>query len=114
MERPKVKFISKEGLFEMMENKERFKLVEVLPEDSYQEGHLPFAINIPVTEIEEKSKDLLPDKNETIVVYCADFLCLASTDAARKLQRLGYTNVLDFKGGKGDWQAAGLPLIKSR
>jgi len=25
---------------------------------------------------------------------------------------MGYTNVLDYKGGKKDWQGAGLPLVK--
>lgn len=113
MENQKIKFISKEFLFEMMENKEKFKLVEVLPEDDYKKGHLPFAINIRVDKLDDLAQQLLPDKNELIVVYCSNFICTASTGAARKLQSMGYTNVLDFKGGKQDWSSAGLPLLKS-
>lgn len=107
----KLTLISKEKLFEMMENKEKFKLVEVLDEESYAKGHLPFAVSIPVNKLEEKAAELLPDKNETIVVYCSSFICTASTGAARKLQQMGYTNVFDYKGGKEDWEKAGLPLV---
>ena len=109
----KVKFISKEGLFEMMENKENFKLVEVLAEVDYETVHIPFAINIPVNKLAELAPAILPDKNQCVVVYCSDFLCTASTGAARFLQSMGYKYILDYKGGKQDWNNAGLPLIKS-
>ena len=42
----KIKFMTIEQLLEMMENKEKFKLVEVLGQDSFRQGHLPSAINI--------------------------------------------------------------------
>lgn len=113
METQKIKIISKEELFEMMENKEKFKLVEVLSEEDFVSGHIPFAINIPADKIGELAPELLPDKSETAVVYCSSFLCTASTGAARKLQSMGYTAVLDYKGGKEDWEKAGLPLVKS-
>ena len=113
MDAQKIKIISKEQLFELMENKEKFKLVEVLDESSYKEGHLPFSINVPVNKIAEQASELLPDKNEKIVVYCSNFICTASTGATRKLQSMGYTDVLDYKGGKEDWEKAGLPLTKS-
>lgn len=108
----KVRFISKEKLLEMMTNKEKFKLVEVLPEKNYKEGHLPLAINIPLSQLESLASKKLPNKKEKIVVYCASFTCGASTSAVKKLQAMGYKNVLDYKGGKADWTLAGLPLAK--
>jgi len=113
METQKIKIISKEELFEMMENKEKFKLVEVLSEEDFASGHLPFAINIPADKIEELAPKLIPEKDTTIVVYCSSFICTASTGSARKLQSMGYTKVLDYKGGKEDWEKAGLPLVRS-
>jgi len=112
MENQKLSFVSKEQLLEMMENKVNFKLVEVLSADSFKEGHLPSAINIPVGDIGEKAGVLLPDKDEKIIVYCSSFTCTASTGAARELQLMGYKNIFDYKGGKKDWQAADLPLVK--
>jgi rhodanese-related sulfurtransferase len=112
MQDQKLKFVSKEKILEMLENKKDIKLVEVLSPKNFAEGHLPNAINIPAEDIEQKADSLLPDKAQMVVVYCSSFTCTASTSVARKLQSLGYTNVLDFKGGKADWQAADLPLLK--
>mgnify|MGYP003626742147 CR=1 FL=1 len=38
-----------------------------------------------------------------VVVYCANFDCPASTDAARKLDEAGFNNVYDYEGGTQDW-----------
>lgn len=111
MEKQKFKFITQVKVLELMENGEDFTLVEVLAEENYGNGHIPKAINIPVDKIELKAAELLPDKASLIVVYCASFLCSASTGATRLLQSMGYTNVLDYKGGKADWERVGLPLI---
>ncbi|MBI2649920.1 rhodanese-like domain-containing protein [Candidatus Woesearchaeota archaeon] len=107
----RIKFISIEQLLEMMENKDKFKLVEVLREEKYKEGHIPGAINIPVDELSEAAKEQLK-KTDTIVVYCASYHCNASTNAAKMLLEMGYRNVLDFKGSKKAWVDAGLELEK--
>jgi rhodanese-related sulfurtransferase len=84
-------------------------LVEALPAMYYEEAHLPGAINLPHDEVEELAAALLPDKDARIVVYCADGPCQNSGLAARRLARLGYTNVRDYEQGKAEWVAAGLP-----
>jgi len=84
-------------------------LVEALPAASYDEAHLPGAINIPHDEVEELAPVLLPDKDARIVVYCANGPCQNSGLAARRLARLGYSNVRDYEEGKAEWIAAGLP-----
>ena len=93
---------------EMKENNEPIKIIEVLPEEKYKEGHVPGAINIPLDKLEEGVKGL--DKKETLVVYCSSYKCQASTKAAKKLLELGFTNVLDFKAGKKSWTDAQLKL----
>ena len=107
----KIKFLAIEGLLEMMENNENFKLVEVLREDNYNEGHIPGAINIPVDMLQGLASKHL-DKNDAIVVYCENYGCHASINAARTLLELGYKKVLDFKAGKKGWVDAGLELEK--
>lgn len=107
----RIKFITIEQLLEMMENKDKFRLVEVLSEDSYKDGHIPGAINIPVDKLQkEASKNL--KKTDTIVVYCANYHCPASTRAAEMLLKMGYKKTLDFKGSKKAWVDAGLELEK--
>jgi len=45
-----------------------------------------------------------------VIVYCMNSGCDASTKAAKKMEKLGYTNVLDYEAGKVDWHEAGMPV----
>ena len=47
------------------------QLVEVLPRDEYEEGHLPGAINIPLRRIDAEARERL-DPSLPVVVYCWD------------------------------------------
>ncbi len=107
----KIKFLTLDGLLEMQTNNEKFKLVEVLSEDSFKQGHIPKAINIPVDQLEKVAKNKLK-KTDKIVVYCASYTCHASTNAAKILLNMGFKNVLDFKGSKKTWVDAGFELEK--
>jgi rhodanese-related sulfurtransferase len=48
-------------------------LVDVLPEASYESGHIPGSISLPVASLREKASQLLPDRNQEIIVYCGSF-----------------------------------------
>jgi rhodanese-related sulfurtransferase len=85
-------------------------LVEALPAEYYEQGHLPGAINIPHDEVRALAPSLLPDKDAPIVVYCASGPCPNSGIATHVLLKLGYANVRDYVEGKADWVEAGLPL----
>ena len=49
------------------------QLVEVLPEEEYEEEHLPGAINVPLKKLDEETTAGL-DKRNPVVVYCWDYL----------------------------------------
>jgi rhodanese-related sulfurtransferase len=49
------------------------QLVEVLPQEEYDEEHLPGAVNIPLKALDERSTAKL-DKSNPVVVYCWDYL----------------------------------------
>jgi len=97
----------------MRANGENFKLVEVLTEEDFAKGHIPGAINLPLTNLRNLAKERL-EKNKTIVIYCASCHCQASTNAARLLLMMGYSKTLDFKVGKEGWVKGGLELEVSQ
>src|SRR5229473_6606199 len=84
------------------------QLVEVLPEDEYQELHLPDAINIPLKELDARHAERL-DRERPVIVYCWDALCDMSPRAAARLEQLGF-EVYDYALSKVDWMAHGLPM----
>ena len=106
---PKIKFATIEQLLELMTNNEKFKLVEVLDEDHFKQGHLPGAINLPVARLAQLASKKLK-KSDLIVVYCASYACPASTNAAEWLVKNGFKKTLDFKGSKKLWVDSGLEL----
>jgi rhodanese-related sulfurtransferase len=48
-------------------------IVDVLPEASYQSGHIPGAISLPLAELQEKAPEVFPDRKQEIIVYCGSF-----------------------------------------
>ncbi len=101
--------ITREELKGKMDQGENLILVETLGSRYYEDAHLPGAINIPHTEVENLAPAMLPDKSAEIVVYCSNKACQNSPQAARRLMALGYENVYDYEEGKQDWIEAGLP-----
>jgi rhodanese-related sulfurtransferase len=102
--------ISRTELHDQIQAGSSFKLVEALPVKYYQEAHLPSALNLPLDQIDERAANLLPNKEELIVTYCASDACENSATAAAHLRKLGYSNVREYHEGKAGWIAAGLPV----
>jgi phage shock protein E len=74
-------------------------LVDVRTPEEYEFGHIPTAINIPVSEIGNRPPT--QDRKALIVVYCRSGS--RSATAARILRDLGYGNVVDF-GAVSRWE----------
>lgn len=85
-------------------------VVETLGPTYYAQGHLPGAINIPHTDVDELAPALLPDRGAAIVTYCSNTACQNSSIVQAQLVAMGYTNVRKYAEGKQDWQEAGLAL----
>lgn len=103
-------FIEREELRARLERGEPLVLLEALPERYYRKAHLPGARLMPHDRVAELAPTLLPSRAAAVIVYCASETCRNSDQAAEELRQLGYPNVRVYRGGKADWQAAGLPV----
>ena len=92
--------ITAEEAKQIMDNEEGYIILDVREQDEYDAGHIPEAILIPYTQIGEKANEMLPDKDQLILVYCRSGR--RSKIAAEALAELGYTNIKEF-GGIIDW-----------
>ena len=92
--------ITAEEAKKIMDSGEEHIILDTREQDEFDEGHIPGAILIPYTEIENKAEETLPDKDKLILVYCRSGR--RSKIAAESLSKLGYTNVKEF-GGIIDW-----------
>jgi len=104
--------ISRTSLKNLLDSGAPVAVVEALPREYYEAEHLPGAINIPHDEVEARAGQLIPDKDVTVVVYCANTECANSGIAGETFRKLGYANVVEYAEGKKGWKEAGLPLVK--
>ena len=84
-----------EGI-ERMAADEDFILLDVRRADEFAAGHIPGAVNLPNEKIGTEEIASLPDKNQTIYIYCRSGN--RSKQAADKLLALGYTSLIEFGG----------------
>lgn len=82
-----------------------FVLLDVREPNEYAEGHLPGAINIPVTNFAAAAR---LDRGKKVVIYCRSGA--RSYTAYRKLKKLAFPDVwqITFE----DWKEAGFPIEK--
>ena len=85
----------------LMEKEEGYILLDVRTKGEYESGYIPGAINIPLSDIDEKIISFLPDKSQMNLVYCRSGN--RSREASDKLSKLGYSNVLEI-GGINAWK----------
>ena len=84
----------------MLEEETGYTILDVRTAQEYSEKHIPGAINIANESIGTEDIPELPDKDQLILVYCRSGN--RSKQAAEKLVKLGYTNIVEF-GGINSW-----------
>jgi len=107
-----VKEITYDQFMSIRNSGEKYVLLDVLSQGSYRKGHIEGAVSFPLDSINARAAEANLSKDDHIIVYCGSFQCSASTEAARKLSKLGYA-VLDYKGGIKEWQGKGNRLVSS-
>jgi molybdopterin/thiamine biosynthesis adenylyltransferase/rhodanese-related sulfurtransferase/molybdopterin converting factor small subunit len=86
-------------LKERLDRGDRLKIVDVREPNEYQINRIPGSTLIPLGEVPRRYGEL--DPNEEIVVHCK--MGGRSAKAAAFLRSVGFTNVLNLKGGILDW-----------
>lgn len=87
-------------------------VVEALGADFYRSGHLPTAVNVPLSSSDEIIWRIVAAADLPIVVYGAGNGGEAM-ELARRMEQLCDRGVSVYPGGKEDWVEAGLPIVGS-
>ena len=82
-------------------------VLDVRPEDEFRQGHVPGALNIPLSQLERRLAELPVDRE--VVAYCRGPWCVLSFEAVAVLRQRGY-QVRRLEDGFPEWKVAGLPI----
>lgn len=82
-------------------------VLDVRPPDEYAAGHVPGAINIPLSGLKNHLKKL--DPTQEVVAYCRGPYCLLAFDAVARLREKGL-DARRLQDGFPEWKLAGLPV----
>ena len=81
-------------------------VLDVRPEDEFALGHLPGALNVPLSELEGGCR-ARPGKE--IVAYCRGPYCVLSFEAVAQLRAHGF-KARRLEDGLPEWRVAGMPV----
>ena len=84
-------------------------IIDVRPPEEYAAGHLPGAINLPLSQLEQEAGRL--DNDREVVAYCRGPHCVLAFDAVALLREKGLA-ASRLDGGLPEWRLKGLPVEK--
>ena len=82
-------------------------VLDVRPAEEYAAGHIPGAVNMPVSEIRKRLHEI--PKEQEIVAYCRGPYCLMAFEAVAELRKKG-RSARRLEDGFPEWRSAGLPV----
>ena len=82
-------------------------ILDVRPEDEFANGHLPGAINVPLSQLRKRLAEFAP--GQEIVAYCRGPWCVLAFEAVALLRQEGL-KASRLDGGLPEWKIAGLPV----
>lgn len=82
-------------------------LLDVRPSDEYAQSHLPFAISVPIANLQKELRNL--PKNKEIVAYCRGPYCFFAKEAVELLKKRGF-QATRLKDSVHEWASYGFPI----
>ena len=82
-------------------------VLDVRPPEEYAAGHVPGAVNVPLSELKKHLKKLNPEQE--IVAYCRGPHCVLAFEAVASLREKGLM-ARRLEDGYPEWKTAGLPV----
>lgn len=91
-------------------NRENGVVLDVCEPKEFSAGHVPNAVNVPLSSLKDRLRELEKYKSRPVVVSCRSGN--RSLKGAVMLRKHGFTTVYNLSGGLQAWERDNLPLQK--
>ncbi len=98
-------YITFDSLIRMIDDEEII-IVDVRENKSYNEGHIPRAVSLPLYEFDDYIGQFLAEYPPfyTLVLYCSDIYCDMADEMYYRLSNIAdYEKIYIYKGGFYEW-----------
>jgi len=82
-------------------------VLDVRPTEEYSAGHVPGAVNVPLSDLEQKIKQF--DPAQEVIAYCRGPHCILAFEAVARLREKGL-KARRLEDGYPEWKSAGHPI----
>jgi rhodanese-related sulfurtransferase len=106
-ERDTLEAIDKQELLRRL-HEESVVILDVRPELEYHQGHIPAALSMPLSALEQRLHELPRDRE--VVAYCRGPYCVFADHAVQVLRNHGF-QARRLSEGFPEWRAAGYPSM---
>lgn len=100
--------VSVDQLHDLIESETDLQVLDVRRSAEYESGHVGPAVSAPLADLRKTITALKVTPVKKTAVICAGGY--RSSAATSLLEQLGFTNLLNVKGGTGAWIKAGYPV----
>lgn len=92
----------------LLEKGEAIQIVDVRSPNEYASGHIPFAVNMPLEQVDARLDDLRPHTPVVLV-------CQSGSRAGMCKEQIQHhrDDLILLDGGTDAWERAGLPMVRS-
>jgi rhodanese-related sulfurtransferase len=108
---PEVTIINADQLKAWIDAGRGMLLVDSRVTAEYEAGHIPTAMNIPATSMDQSRGRFPSNREQILIFYCNGWpQCKKSHEASAVAVRWGYRHVYWFRDGLPAWQAKHYPI----
>jgi rhodanese-related sulfurtransferase len=93
-------------------NRENALVVDISPHANFEQGHIPGARHVAMSQFDPENKDLAKAKELPVVVVCRSGQ--TAKGAAARLVKAGFTRVHLLHGGMASWRQANMPMATGK
>jgi len=91
-------------------NRENAVVVDIRGQADFSKGHIQGAVNVPLSQLKDKSKDLEKYRDNPMIMVCANGIQVNA--ACQTLKKAGFERVHKLAGGMTSWIGDNLPVVK--
>jgi rhodanese-related sulfurtransferase len=93
-------------------NRDDAVVVDVRPMADFSNGHIINALNIPIGSFQNQIGQLEKHRDKPIIITCRSGV--QSSNAYKALQKEGFEQVYELRGGMLAWEGANLPVSRKK